>query len=122
MDTQHRACRAAMEVETTQFHGQRSNLRTDGCLSNNHFDLIRLRLERKMIESMDTEQIIAEIEYLERIFTVPDTRALTASDVSAANRRHDEKLARSPWFRLWQRYGVCCRNESPANQPGELKS
>jgi hypothetical protein len=24
------------------------------------------------------------------------------SDISAANRRHDEMLAHSPWFRLWQ--------------------
>jgi len=46
---------------------------------------------------MDVEQVIAEIERLERIFAVPDTRP----------------LARSPWFRLWQRYGVCCRTESP---------
>jgi hypothetical protein len=55
---------------------------------------------------MDAEQSIAEIERLERIFAVPDTRPLSASDISAANRRHDETLARSPWFRLWQRYGV----------------
>jgi hypothetical protein len=63
---------------------------------------------------MDVEQTITEIELLERIFAVPDTRGLTASDISAANRRHDEKLANSPWFRLWQSYGVCCRSESPA--------
>ena len=62
---------------------------------------------------MDAEQIIAEIESLERSFAVPDTRPLSVSDLSAANRRHDEKLASSPWFRLWQRYGVCCRTESP---------
>jgi hypothetical protein len=31
----------------------------------------------------------------------------------AANRRHDEKLARSPWFRLWKSYGICCRPEPP---------
>jgi len=61
---------------------------------------------------MDAEQTIAEIESLERIFAAPDTRPLSASDLSAANRRHDEKLANSPWFRLWQRYGICCRSES----------
>jgi hypothetical protein len=61
---------------------------------------------------MDTEQTIAEIERLERIFTVPDTRPLSPSDLSAANRRHDEMLENSPWFRLWQRYGLCCRTES----------
>jgi hypothetical protein len=58
---------------------------------------------------MDAEQTIAEIEILERTFTLPDTRPMSASDLSAANRRHDEMLAHSPWFRLWQRYGVCSR-------------
>jgi len=60
---------------------------------------------------MDAEQIIADIELLERIFAAPDTRPPSASDLSAANRRHDEKLANSPWFRLWQSYGLCCRHE-----------
>ena len=71
---------------------------------------------------MDTEHIIAEIESLERIFAVPDTRPMSASDLSAANRRHDENLANSPWFRLWQRYGVCCRTESPVFRPQESES
>jgi hypothetical protein len=62
---------------------------------------------------MDAEQTIAEIEYLERVFAVPDTRPLSATDLWAVNRRHDEMLAHSPWFQLWQRYGVCCRDESP---------
>jgi hypothetical protein len=62
---------------------------------------------------MDAEQSIAEIEWLERILALPDTRPLSASDLAAANRRHDEHQASSPWFRLWQRYGVCCRAESP---------
>jgi hypothetical protein len=39
---------------------------------------------------MDAEQTIAEIERLERIFAVPDTRPLSASDLSAVNRRHDD--------------------------------
>jgi hypothetical protein len=51
---------------------------------------------------MDAEQTIAEIERLERIFAARDTRPLTPNDLSAANRRHDEMLAHSPWFRLWQ--------------------
>ena len=63
---------------------------------------------------MNAEQRIAEIESLERIFAVPDTRPLSPSDLLAANRRHDDMLAHSPWFRLWQRYGVGCRPESPA--------
>jgi len=60
---------------------------------------------------MDAEQSNAEIEWLERIFEVPDTRPLSPSDLSASNRRHDESNSHSPWFRLWQRYGVCCRAE-----------
>jgi hypothetical protein len=71
---------------------------------------------------MDVERIISEIESLERIFNVPDTRPLSASDISAANRQHDERQAHSPWFRLWQRYGVCCRTESPVLNLGELES
>jgi len=62
---------------------------------------------------MDIEQTIAGIEWLERIFLLPDTRPLSASDLAAANRRHDEAQISSPWFRLWQRYGVCCRPEAP---------
>jgi hypothetical protein len=62
---------------------------------------------------MDVERIIADIEALERIFDADDIRPLTTADVEAANRRHDEQLAQSPWFRLWQRYGVCCRPGTP---------
>jgi hypothetical protein len=58
---------------------------------------------------MDAERTITEIEWLERVYAVPDTRPLSASDISAANRRHDDMLAHSPWFRLWQQYGLCCR-------------
>jgi len=50
---------------------------------------------------MDAEQTIADIERLERIFAAPDTRPLAPSDLAAANRRHDEMLAHSPWLRLW---------------------
>jgi hypothetical protein len=71
---------------------------------------------------MDTEQTIAEIERLERIFAVPDTRSLTPNGLAAANRRHDDLLAHSPWFRLWQHYGVCCRDESSFLRLGELES
>jgi hypothetical protein len=71
---------------------------------------------------MNAEKIIAEIEWLERIFAVPDTRPLSASDLLAANRRHDEANAHSPWFRLWQRYGICCRAESPVLRLEELES
>jgi hypothetical protein len=65
-----------------------------------------------MIVTMDAEQTIAEIEWVERIFALPDARPLSPSDLAAANQRHDEMLARSPWFRLWQQFGVCCRGEA----------
>jgi len=58
---------------------------------------------------MDAEQTIAEIEWLERLLEAPDKRPLSLTDLAAANRKHDEMLAHSPWFRIWQRYGVCCR-------------
>lgn len=72
--------------------------------------------------SMDVERIINEIEQLEEIFEAPDIRPLTASDISAANRRHDEALASSPWFRLWQHFGVCCRPESSELRIGQTDS
>jgi hypothetical protein len=62
---------------------------------------------------MDVERIIDDIEQLQEMFEAPDIRPLRPSDISAANRRHDEKLALSPWFRLWQRYGLCCRPQGP---------
>ncbi len=63
-----------------------------------------------MNRAMDAEQKIADIEMLERILALPDRRPLTQSDVEAANRRHDQALASSPWFKLWQSYGLCCRS------------
>ena len=71
---------------------------------------------------MDVERIISEIEALERIFAEPDTRPLSANDLSAANRRHDEANAHSPWFKLWQSYGVCCRTERPVLHLGRTGS
>ena len=71
---------------------------------------------------MDTEKRITEIEWLERMFVMPDSRPLRASDLEAANRRHDERLAHSPWFQLWQRYGVCCRAEAAEFRLGESDS
>jgi hypothetical protein len=63
---------------------------------------------------MDLEQVIGEIERLERIFAAPDTRPLSETDIAAANQRHDTRLAHSPWFRLWKSYGLCCRTEAPS--------
>ena len=65
---------------------------------------------------MDVERVIDEIQQLEEMFEAADTRPFSATDIAAANRRHDEMLAHSPWFKLWQHYGVCCRNESPVVQ------
>jgi hypothetical protein len=70
---------------------------------------------------MDIEQTIADIERLERLFTVPDTRPMNASDISAANRRHDQSLAKSPWFRLWQDFGICCRSQPSEFPLGEIE-
>lgn len=62
---------------------------------------------------MDPERVIADIETLELLFELPDIRPLTESDVAAANQRHDQSLATSPWFKLWRDFGVCCRPGSP---------
>jgi hypothetical protein len=62
---------------------------------------------------MDVERIINDIEQLREMFEAPDIRPLSASDISAANRKHDETLAHCPWFRLWRHYGICCGTEPP---------
>jgi hypothetical protein len=67
---------------------------------------------------MDIERTIDDIEQLEEMFETPDIRPLNAGDLAALNRRHDEMLGHSPWFQLWQRYGVCCRTKSPVVQLG----
>jgi hypothetical protein len=46
---------------------------------------------------MDVERIIDEIEQLQKMFEAPDIRTLSASDISAANRRH-EMLTHSLWI------------------------
>jgi len=82
----------------------------------------RFALSTRCLGPKDVERIIDEIEQLQEMFEAPDIRPLSASDISAANRRHDDMLAHSPWFRLWQRYGVCCRTESPVLRLGETES
>ena len=71
---------------------------------------------------MDVERIIDEIQQLEGMFEAPDIRPFSAREISAANRRHDEMLAHSRWFNLWQHFGVCCPPESPVIQLGERES
>jgi len=58
---------------------------------------------------MDAERRITEVESLERMYALRDDRPLKGSDISAANLRHDQSLATSPWFKLWRDFGVCCR-------------
>jgi hypothetical protein len=55
---------------------------------------------------MNVEKTIAEVEWLESIYALPDTRPLKLTDRYAANQEHDERYADNPWFRLWQRYGI----------------
>ena len=59
---------------------ERHESRIPVCLSQAHPDL----------SGMNIDRIIAEIEYLERIFAVPDARPLNPNDLAAMNRRHDE--------------------------------
>jgi hypothetical protein len=74
-----------------------------------------------LLYGVDVERTIDDIEQLQEMSETPDIRPLSASDISAANRRHDEKLAHSPWFQLWQRYGLCCRTESPVFRWAKVK-
>jgi hypothetical protein len=71
---------------------------------------------------MDIERTIDDIEQLEEMFEAPDIRPLNANDLAALNRRHDEMLAHSPWFRIWQGYGVCCRGGISSGSTGEIES
>ncbi len=59
-----------------------------------------------MLRVMNLDKTIAEIEWLERLYSLPDTRPLALTDRYAANQRHDEMYANNPWFRLWKRYGI----------------
>jgi len=61
---------------------------------------------------MDAERTIADIESLEQLLELPDPRPFKATDIAAANQRHDHKLATSPWFKLWRDFGVCCRPQA----------
>jgi len=70
-----------------------------------------------MAAGMDFENTIAEVEWLKRIFALPDPRPLRPIDREAANRRHDAMNASNPWFRLWKRYGICTRTEPGSSSP-----
>ena len=60
----------------------------------------------KTHDAMKSEKTISEIEWLEHIYSLQDTRPLQLADLEAANRKHDETYAANPWFRLWKRYGI----------------
>ncbi len=66
---------------------------------------------------MDVEKTITDVEWLERIFALPDTRRPRLADREATNRKHDDMHAANPWFRLWKRYGVCTRTEPDSSYP-----
>jgi hypothetical protein len=74
---------------------------------------------RPILSRMDIERIINDIEQIEEMFERPDIRPFREADIVAANRRHDAALAASPWFKLWQSYGLCCRNADPVVQRPE---
>jgi hypothetical protein len=86
------------------------------------FDPSGKSLIRYILLWMDIERVMDDIRQLEEMFEAPDIRPLSASDVSAANRRHDQTLASSSWFRLWQDFGICCRPENPILSQAERQS
>jgi hypothetical protein len=55
---------------------------------------------------MDREKAIADIELLEYLYALPDSRPISLADIEAANQRHDEMHSRNPWFRVWQQFGL----------------
>jgi hypothetical protein len=59
---------------------------------------------------MDIERVIDEIEQLEEMFEAPDIRPFSASDISAANRRHDEALPTAGKVELNLRGNSVCQD------------
>jgi hypothetical protein len=55
---------------------------------------------------MDAEKAIADIELLESLYALPDSRPFSLGEIEAANRRHDQAHATNPWFRVWQQFGL----------------
>jgi hypothetical protein len=52
---------------------------------------------------MDGEKTIIEIELLERMYALADSRPLQMTDRKAANQKHDEKHDESHANNLWSR-------------------
>lgn len=84
--------------------------------------ILHLRYSEQRLRAHECRQDHCRNRIVRAHLRVPDTRPLSASDLAAANRRHDEKQANSPWFKLWQRCGVCRRGVSPVLRPGEIES
>jgi uncharacterized protein len=87
-------------------HEQHSLGSSFGCILRRAQASFIKRVDYAWIERMDIERTIAEIEWLERLLSLGDTRQLQLADREAANQRHDQMYADNPWFRLWKRYGV----------------
>ena len=51
---------------------------------------------------MKIETIIAEIAWLEHLYSLPDTRSLVATDLRTVNQRHDQMYAKNSWLTLWR--------------------
>ena len=67
---------------------------------------------------MNVERIIGDIEQLQEMFEAPDIRPLSPRDLAAANRRHDEVLAHSPWFALAAVWSLLPNGVSSASTTG----
>ena len=49
---------------------------------------------------MDVERIIAEIEWLEQLFRLPDNRPLQIAECNVGCEKDTEIIINNPWFRL----------------------
>jgi hypothetical protein len=53
-------------------------------------------------KAIDVEKNIAEIELLERIYTMPDKRGAVPAACRAVDQKHDAMDAKNPWLWLWK--------------------
>lgn len=53
---------------------------------------------------MNVDKIIEDIEALEEIYSMSDIRPLRPHDIVALNQQHDQRLAKNPWFQIWNTY------------------
>jgi hypothetical protein len=50
---------------------------------------------------MNVEKTIADIEFLESLYALPDERPIPTSDWKAASPKRDELFGRNLWLSLW---------------------